>query len=206
MKEKTKKTFEDFKKFISKGNVIDLSIGVIMGSAFGAITSAFSNILLSLATWGVPGGLNGLITILPALNSKQVSPLGKEYQMITSLQYIEGITINDTTYTTAQLSTLYVSKGGNYYYKGAAIIDWGSFINAIISFIIIALVLFVIVKVYSYLKTKRELLEKKKLELYYQKHPEKRPPVKEEGAPKITELDILMEINAGIKKLNESKD
>ena len=71
----------EFRKFITRGNVLDLSVGVIMGSAFGAIVTAFTNILLSLATWGVPGGLNGLVTVLPALNSSQISPLGKEYQI-----------------------------------------------------------------------------------------------------------------------------
>jgi large conductance mechanosensitive channel len=33
----------EFKKFIFKGNVIDLSTGVIIGAAFGAIVKAFSD-------------------------------------------------------------------------------------------------------------------------------------------------------------------
>nr|MBQ1579154.1 MscL family protein [Oscillospiraceae bacterium] len=32
--------FEEFKKFISRGNVMDMAIGVIIGGAFGAITSS----------------------------------------------------------------------------------------------------------------------------------------------------------------------
>ena len=32
-----KKFFEDFKKFIAKGNIIDMAIGVIVGNAFSAI-------------------------------------------------------------------------------------------------------------------------------------------------------------------------
>ena len=134
----------EFRKFITRGNVLDLSVGVIMGSAFGAIVTAFTNILLSLATWGVPGGLNGLVTVLPALNSSQISPLGKEYQIITTQQFVSGIKIGDVTYNQSALSTLYNSIGGRYYYKGLAIINWGSIINAVISFIIIALVLFII--------------------------------------------------------------
>ena len=31
---------EEFKKFISRGNVMDMAIGVIIGGAFGAITSS----------------------------------------------------------------------------------------------------------------------------------------------------------------------
>ena len=57
-----KKFFADFKKFISRGNIIDMAIGVVVGSAFSAIVTAFTNkvvmpfinLILSL------GGTNGL--------------------------------------------------------------------------------------------------------------------------------------------------
>ena len=42
---------QDFKKFISKGNIIDMAVGVIMGSAFSAIVNAFTKILLSFKKW-----------------------------------------------------------------------------------------------------------------------------------------------------------
>ena len=35
-----KKFFEEFKTFISRGNVMDMAIGVIIGGAFGAMTSS----------------------------------------------------------------------------------------------------------------------------------------------------------------------
>jgi uncharacterized membrane protein len=57
---------KEFRDFITRGNVVDLAIGVIMGNAFSAIVTAFTNILLSICTWGVPGGLKGLVTVLPA--------------------------------------------------------------------------------------------------------------------------------------------
>lgn len=45
--------FNEFKKFVLKGNVVDLSTGVIIGAAFGKIVSAFTdgivNPLISLA-------------------------------------------------------------------------------------------------------------------------------------------------------------
>ena len=51
-----KKFFADFKKFISRGNIIDMAVGVIVGNAFSAIVKAFTdkvimpliNLLLSL--------------------------------------------------------------------------------------------------------------------------------------------------------------
>ncbi len=33
--------FKEFKEFVSRGNVVDLAVGVIMGAAFGKIVSSF---------------------------------------------------------------------------------------------------------------------------------------------------------------------
>ena len=41
-----KKFFEEFKKFITRGNVIDMSVGVIVGGAFTSIVNALSNNIL----------------------------------------------------------------------------------------------------------------------------------------------------------------
>jgi len=41
-----KKFFGEFKKFISRGNVVDLAVGVIIGGAFTAIVTAFTNGIL----------------------------------------------------------------------------------------------------------------------------------------------------------------
>ncbi len=38
--------FKEFKKFISKGNVVDLAVGVIIGGAFGKIVSSLVNDIL----------------------------------------------------------------------------------------------------------------------------------------------------------------
>ena len=47
-----KKFFAEFKKFISRGNVLDMAVGVIVGSAFTAIVNALSNnILKPLINW-----------------------------------------------------------------------------------------------------------------------------------------------------------
>ena len=62
---------QEFKKFITRGNILDRSVGVIMGGAFNAIVTAFTNILLSICTWAVPGGIKGLVTVLPAVNAAQ---------------------------------------------------------------------------------------------------------------------------------------
>ena len=44
-----KKFFDEFKEFISRGNVMDMAIGVIVGGAFGAITTSLvSNVITPL--------------------------------------------------------------------------------------------------------------------------------------------------------------
>jgi large conductance mechanosensitive channel len=50
-----KKIFDEFKAFINKGSVMDLAVGMIIGSAFTAIvTSLVKNILTPLINW-IPG-------------------------------------------------------------------------------------------------------------------------------------------------------
>ena len=61
----------EFKEFINRGNAFMLAVGVVIGGAFSAIVNAFVNMLMSLATWPVPGGLAGLVTVLPALTEGQ---------------------------------------------------------------------------------------------------------------------------------------
>ena len=53
---KTKGFFQEFKEFINRGNAFMLAVGVVIGGAFSAIVNAFVSILLSIATWPVPGG------------------------------------------------------------------------------------------------------------------------------------------------------
>ena len=42
-----KKFFADFKAFISKGNIIDMAVGVVVGGAFGKIVTSFVNDIIT---------------------------------------------------------------------------------------------------------------------------------------------------------------
>lgn len=55
---KNKKTFQEFKQFISKGNVIDLAVGVIIGGAFGKIVTSIVNDILMPIIGVIIGGLD----------------------------------------------------------------------------------------------------------------------------------------------------
>mgnify|MGYP004726772441 CR=1 FL=1 len=50
--------FEEFKKFISKGNVVDLAVGVIIGGAFGKIVSSLVNDILMPIIGAIIGGID----------------------------------------------------------------------------------------------------------------------------------------------------
>ena len=84
---------------------------------------------------------------------------------------------------------LYDQHGTTFTYKMSAVIDWGALLTAVISFLIIAIVLFIIVKVVNTAQKKKEELQAKAQEAYYEKHPEERPVPPEPGKPEPTELD-----------------
>ena len=112
-----KKFFEEFKTFITKGNVLDMAVGVIVGGAFGAITSSLvGNVITPLLAWifGTPNTDALNITLRAADEAA-----GTE----------------------------------------ALVLGLGTFVGAIINFLVIALVLFSVIKAFN---KARELSEKKK--------------------------------------------
>jgi len=58
IKNQGKKTLNEFKEFISRGNIIDLSVGVIIGGAFGKIVTSLVNDILMPLIGVVIGGLD----------------------------------------------------------------------------------------------------------------------------------------------------
>ena len=111
-----KKFLAEFKTFITRGNVLDMAVGVIVGGAFTAIVNGLSNFILKpLINWLLAvltngKGLEGAVTFLDKVT--MLDETGKEVVDLTNSIYI----------------------------------DWGSFISAIINFLLIAFTLFVIVR------------------------------------------------------------
>ena len=119
-----KKFFGEFKKFITRGNILDLAVGVIVGGAFTAIvTSLTNNIIRPLINWilALIGGKKGLASVYSIL-----SPAYKTDA--------EGNFILD------EANNKVIDLANSIY------IDWGLFITAILDFIIIAFTIFLIVK------------------------------------------------------------
>lgn len=68
-----RKFFKEFKTFITRGNVIDLAVGMIIGAAFTAIVTALVNSIFKPLINMIPmGNLNGLITMLVAKNAEGI--------------------------------------------------------------------------------------------------------------------------------------
>ena len=219
---KGKGLWTEFKDFINKGNAFMLAVGVVIGGAFGAIVTAFVNILLSVATWPVPGGLKGLVTVLPAFPGSaaqagmnpaitatigdKTASLGQKFDMSFLQALAKALALE--TYgeeavngspeliesVKATIASKYTLHGTTYTYNMSAVIDWGALLTAFISFVIIALVLFIIVKVATSAAAKKAELEAKAREQYYEKHPEERPVEPEPGVPEPTEVELLKEI------------
>ena len=189
-KKREHKLWNEFKAFISRGNAFDMAVGVVIGGAFSAIVTALVGILMSLATWGVPGGLAGLITVLPALpgsNQAGIAGIGQVFNSSELTQmtitYAKStadveITAADATFVQwqQQLTSKYTLHGGQYVWNSAAFLDWGALINAVISFLIIAITLFIVVKVVNSLRAARLAAEEKaKAQLEGEKTEEEKP-------------------------------
>ena len=94
--------FKEFKEFISKGNVIDLAVGVIIGGAFGKIVTSFVDDM-----------------IMPVL----------------------GILLGKVNFSTLRVIITPATES-----KAESAILYGNFIQNIVYFLIIAFVIFIMVK------------------------------------------------------------
>ncbi len=132
-----KKFVEEFKAFISRGNVMDMAIGVIVGGAFGAITSSLvANIITPLLAWlfGTPNTDALNITLRAADEAA-----GTE----------------------------------------AIVLGLGTFLGAIINFLIIALVLFSVIKAINKAHEMADNLKKKEEEAAAEEPEEPKPTTEE---------------------------
>lgn len=102
--------FKEFKEFIMRGNVIDLAVGVIIGSAFSSIVTSLTD-----------NFIQPLINLIGGAEIKGTIPLGESGQAL----------------------------------------NYGAFLTAVINFLIVAFVLFLIVKTFNTIeKRSKERLEK----------------------------------------------
>ena len=91
-----KKFFAEFKKFITRGNVIDMAVGVIVGSSFTAIVNGLSNYVLKpIINWllAIVFGQDSLTEVYTYLK-KVINPETKEIILEESIYIDWGAFIN----------------------------------------------------------------------------------------------------------------
>ena len=137
--------FEEFKKFISRGNVMDMAVGVIVGGAFGTITSTLvGEVVTPLLAW-----------LFKSPNTDALN-----------------ITLRAATET-----------------EDAIVLGLGTFLGAVINFLVIALVLFSVIKAMNKASEMAKKLTKQQEE-----------EAKAEEPPKPTTEELLTAILEEIKK------
>ena len=134
---KGNETIKEFKAFISKGNIIDMAVGVIIGSAFSKIVTSVVNDIL-----------------MPLL----------------------GIVIGGLDFTNLTLKV------------GDAVIAYGVFLQNIIDFLIIAICIFIFIKIISKFNKKEEVKKEAKVE-----------PKKDEQVVLLEEIRDLLKKQASTK-------
>jgi len=109
----------EFKEFISKGNVMDLAVGVIIGGAFGLIVKSLTEDIIMPIVGAIFGGVDFSNYFLPLASN-----------------------------VTAQ--TLAEAK------KQGAVFAYGNFITVVINFLILAFIIFLMVKGVNELRRRTE--------------------------------------------------
>ncbi len=110
---------KEFREFATKGNVMDLAVGVIIGGAFGKIVDSVVNDL-----------------IMPVVGILFKADFTNLYLPLSS-KVTQGLTLVEAK-------------------KLGPVFAWGSFVTAVINFIILAFVIFLLVKGMNRLKRKNE--------------------------------------------------
>ena len=95
-----KNLLSDFKKFISKGNVIDLAVGMIIGAAFTAIVNALVNYILKPLIAAIPGA-DGLGALQIVLREAQTDEAGNIITNAVILDFGEVISAIISFFLTA---------------------------------------------------------------------------------------------------------
>ena len=108
---------DEFKKFVLRGNVVDLAVGVIIGAAFTGIVNSMVGDIIMPVVGSITGGVDFSNYFLP-LSSKVTA------------------------------ATLAEAK------KQGAVLAWGNFITLVINFIIVAFVLFLVIRMVGRLMAK----------------------------------------------------
>ena len=114
----------DFKAFIARGNVLDLTVAVIIGAAFGTIVTSLTGDVIMPAVGAVFGGAD----------------FSNHFILLSTPDGYQG--------SIADYAALKEA--------GAAMIGYGAFLTALLNFLILAFVIFLLVRTANRLIAKKE--------------------------------------------------
>ena len=144
--------FKEFKKFIARGNVLELAVGLVMGTYFGAIVKSLVNDIIMPPIGKALGGVD-FSNLKFVIQEGQAAVMDGQTEINPAIEEVA--------------------------------ITYGNFINTIITFIIVAWVIFLVVKAYNNYMKKEEA------------KPEPSTP-----PPPSKEVELLIEIRDVLKKSN----
>ena len=154
---KGKAWVEEFKTFVMRGNVIDMAIGVIIGGAFGKIsTSLVNDLLMPFISWIC--GTRDMSVLNLVVRQAELNPDGSVA-------------------------------------REAIVLGFGTLLGTIIDFLLIALVVFLLIKA---MNNAQRLFERKEAE--------EEAAAEEEAPPAPTTEELLAEILDELKKQNGKSD
>lgn len=115
---------KEFREFVSRGNVLDLAVAVIIGAAFGTITSSVTEDVLMPIVGAIFGGLD-----------------------FSSHFIVLGTVPENYTGSVADYAALKKA--------GVAVLGWGQFLTVVINFVILAFIIFLLMRMANRLMTKK---------------------------------------------------
>lgn len=120
---------KEFKEFAMKGNLVDIAVAFVMGGAFGKVVTSFTD--------GLVAPLVGMLTGKDL--SQNMFILKKGVEAKPEVKDSAGNIVEQAVAAQAEVA-----------------LKWGAFLTAVIDFIIVAFVMFLVIKAINSLKKKEE--------------------------------------------------
>ena len=178
-KEKRQSIFKEFIAFINKGNAIALAIGVILGGAFNAIVTAINKNIISI-----------------------IALCLGDTDLTNSLQTVLKYRTADATDVANGLATTVGEQ------IPGIVISWGAFIQSVIDFLLIAIILFAMIKITSSIVNKAKAAGEKLVKKNKEDEPvEETPEVVEPAVVEVPQdIELLTEIRDLLKENKEKNE
>ena|SRR5688572_6827740 len=136
---------QEFKEFALKGNMVDLAVGIIIGAAFGVLINSLVNDIIMPPIGKLVGGLD--FSNYYASLSEKVDAANAELAKAAATQPGAGTGVFAAPNAATRLPLADARKLG-------PVIAYGNFITLCINFVIVALAIFMVIKLMNRMRRK----------------------------------------------------